>query len=252
MFIARTSLISVIVTMILGAICLSAQTPVGVQNSQDLASEQVENFRIDTDSIGVVFSDLSLIYDVPIGLEIAAHDNESERYSVDFKKGTVTQLLTQFVTQHPQYTWKIEEGVVNIFPKDGYRDRMFEDILATRMEKFSVNKNTSCWNFIESLFTKPELKTILEANKTTHRGRAPSGFYSPQLGRGFTLDVSDLTLRSLLNKVVSKSSIAKFWVITRNRDSTLSVRLSARHEDSIWTKGKRPSQQLLGDQLPKQ
>lgn len=178
MYMTRISLVTMVITVILGAKCLSAQTSVAVQNSIDLGSEQLENFQVDTESIGVFFSDLSLIYDIPIGLEIAANDHEIARYSIDFKKGTVKQLLMQFVALHPQYTWKIEDGVVNVFPKDSYRDRMFEDVLATRIGKLSVTKNTSCWNFLESLFARAELKTILEANKTTFRGRA-LGFLHP-------------------------------------------------------------------------
>ena len=248
MFKAMMCFVITILTLLLSAeLCFSAQACVAVLNSADLSAEQLENVKIDTQSISSFFSDLALTYDVPIGLEVAANDNQSARYYVEFKKGPLAEFLTQFVTEHTQYTWQIVDGVVNVFPKDGYRDPLSQDLLAVKLGKFAVRENTSCWNFIASLLDRPEMKTILEANDTTYSRRSPSGFYIPQLGRKFTLEVSDLMVGSILNKVIGGSPTAKFWVIKRNSDRTLFLHVSAHHEDSLKTRGKRPLQELLGE-----
>jgi hypothetical protein len=226
---------------------LTAQVP--IPTSSNLGAEQLQDVRIDTQGISPFFAELSLTYNIPIGLETAANEYEHTRYSIDFKKGTLAELLTQFVNQHSLYTWKIEDGVANVFPKDGYRDALSRDLLATNIERFSVKENTSCWNLAEALATQPETKRILEANKTTYSGRAPSGFYIPNVGKRFTLEVSEVTLKSILNKVVSKSSTAKFWVIGRNPDKTLLIDFIAQPEDSLRTNG-RQLRELSGDKLP--
>ena len=193
------------------------------------------------------FADLSLTYDIPIGLEIATNENKSARYYTQLEKGTLAELLTQFVARYTQYTWKIEDGVVNVFPQDNYRDLLSKDLLAVKIERLSVKEKTSCWNFVALLLESPETKSILQANDTTYSRRSPSGFYIPQLGRNFSLNVSDLTVRSILNRVISESSTAKFWLITRDPDKTLLLDVIAEHEDSLKTKGKRPLQELFGE-----
>ena len=185
--------ITLLTAVLGGTMCFSAQTAVVAQRTEDLREVQLENVKIDAQSITSFFADLSFTYDIPVGLEIAKNENESARYYTELEKGTLTDLLTQFVTRHTQYSWKIEDGVVNVFPQDGYRDPLSKDLLAMRIGKFSVKEKTSCWNFVASLLDSPETKSILQANNTTYSRRSPSGFYIPQHGRGFNLNVSDLT-----------------------------------------------------------
>jgi hypothetical protein len=120
---------------------------------------------------------------------------------------------------------------VNVFPKDSHRDALVHKLLETRIRKFSVKENTSCWALAASLVATPEMKKILEASGTTYRAPDFTGVYLPQVGRYFTLDVSNLPLKSILDKVIRQSSTARFWVITRNHDGSLNISFGAMHED---------------------
>lgn len=222
-----------ILVLLFGANNFSRAQKSAVAGKDDaLAAKQLENVQIEAQSIGRLFADLSLSYDIPIGLEIALNDDESAIYHIDFKKGTLSELLTQFVARHDQYAWEITDGVVNVFPKDYHRDLLLEELLETKIGSFSIKEKTNCWTLVESLITTPEIKEILEIKKTTYRSRSFSGAYIPQLGRHFTLDVSNMQLKTILNKVTKESQTAKFWLITRNgNDQTLFIGLSARHED---------------------
>lgn len=233
-------LITILTLLLSAQWCFSAQTSVHAI----LRSEQLEDVKIETQGVRSLFSELSFTYDIPIGLEVAANETESAWFYVDFKKGTLAELLIQFVGQHTQYTWAIEDGVVNVFPRPGYRDLMSKEILAVRIEKFLVKEKTSCWDFVASVLDKPETKAILDANDTTYTRPSPSGFYIPQLGSNFTLDVADLTLRSILNKTIRESPTAKFWVVTRNPDRTLFMHVGAQPENSLKI-DKRELQELL-------
>jgi hypothetical protein len=228
-----------ILVMFFGIINFGAAQKSALANkNSDLAAMPLENVQIEAQSIGGLLSDLSLSYDIPIGLEIALNDNELLTYNLDFKKGKLSDLLTQFVTEHDQYAWEIKDGVVNVFPKASYRDLLFHELLDTTISKFSIKEETSCWALAKSLVTAPEIKKVLAAKGESYRARSFSGVI-PQVGKNFTLELSNTTLKSILNNVIKESPTAKFWLMTRNSyDQTLYVGINARHEDIPMKDGK--------------
>jgi hypothetical protein len=196
---------------------------------QDLAGRHVDDVQIEAQGLGSLLEKFSLGYDIPIGFEAAANDDERAIYQLNSKRASLSDLLNEFVSQHEQYVWEIRGGVVNIFPKDNYRDALFRDLLATRIDKFVVKKSTSCLELSKSLAATPEVKGILTAYATSYGERSFSGSYFPQVGRDFALDVSNMTLQAALNRVIKESPSARFWLVTRNRsDQTLWLNLSAR------------------------
>jgi hypothetical protein len=211
---------------------LYAQEATVSSKKEDLAARQLENVHIKAQSIRQLFSNLSLSYDVPIGLETVWDDDDLDTYSIDFNKGTLSELLTQFITHNYQYTWEIKDDVINVFPQDNYRDVLLNELLETKIGSFAIKAHTSCWNLENSLATTPEIRTIVEAHGMTYSQGDPSGFYIQQVGRHFTLNVSNMTLKSILNKVIKESPVAKIWIIKRDSDNqTFSIRINAGFED---------------------
>lgn len=224
-------LICALALLILVNVTVLAQAPIASKTLKSLKSLQLENVEIKGQTIGAVFSELSLSYNIPIGVEIAASDNRLHDYELNFKRGTLSELLTEFVKKHDPYTWTIKNGIVNIVPADKYRDSLFQTLLAIQLTNFSVQRHTDCAALADSLMSTPEVKRVLEERSAVYRGLDYSGFYIPQLGREFTLPSSERTLQATLNAVVSTSPTAKFWVLTRNEDGTISLGFSARQED---------------------
>jgi hypothetical protein len=204
-----------------------------------LAQKRLADIHIKAQSIGQFFSQLSLANDVPIGLEIAANEDESTLYRIDFRRGTLRQLLAQFVAEHQEYAWEIRNGVVSVFPKEQYRDAVLTQLLATEISSFSVKKRTSCWALSGALAATPEIKSILDANRMTHSPGYVGGFYVPQLGKNFALTVSQMNLKSILDKVVKESPVARIWIVKRNSTEELLLTVSARMENlpKNWPKG---------------
>jgi hypothetical protein len=219
--------------MLFGATTLvCAQEPAVTNKAGNLAGRQLENVQIEEQSIESLFTALSLSYNIPIGLEIASNDDEFATYALDLKKGTLSDLLTQFARQHNQYTWEIKDGVVNIFPKQNYRDFVLDELLTVQISTFSVPENSSCFKLEESLTNTLEVRKILQTYGLSRSGLNFSGAYFPQVGRHFKLDVSEMTVKTILNKVIRESPIAKIWLIKKYRhDQTFVIRLNARHED---------------------
>ena len=199
----------------------------------NLAALQLKDVHIEAQGIEAFFSDLSLEYGIPIGLEIASNDNHFEEYDIEFKKGTLGDFLNKFVKAYNLYAWDITDGVVNIFPKGGYRDQVIDDLLKTKVASFKVTENTNCWTAIDLLLATPELKGKLEASGVVQSGLNFSGSYIPHLGRQFTLDVSNMTVKSILNKVAKDSPLAKIWVIKKyGYEQTFFIRFHALHPDA--------------------
>jgi hypothetical protein len=77
-----------------------------------------------------------------------------------------------------------------------------------------------------------EIQDVLKSYGMTPSGLNFSGGYFPQIGRRVTFDVSDMTLKEILNKVIKESTIAKIWLIKKNRsDQTVLISVNSRNED---------------------
>ena len=209
-----------------------AQESAVANKDRDLGGRQLEKVQIEGQGVEALLTDLSLSYNIPIGLEMAPHDDEFTTYTLDLKEGTLTDLLNQFVRQHNQYAWEIKDGAVNISPKSNFRDSVLAELLNVQISKFSVKENSGCWALVDSLTNTVEVQKVLKTHMMTRSGLNFSGAYFPQLGRHFKLDVSDMTVKTILNKVIKESPIAKIWLIKKhNHDQTVIIWLNARHEE---------------------
>lgn len=174
----------------------------------------LKNVQIKAESIEKLFAKFSIYYGIPIGLEVSSNDDSSSAY-INFTEGKLSELLNQTISRHSQYTWEIRDGVVNIFPKDNYRDSAFKEMLETKIANFTVQEGSSC-RLIEKLLTEtPEIQKVTTTYGLSYESRDLSGFYISQLGKNFTVKISDMTLKSILNKIVKESPTARYWFIVR-------------------------------------
>lgn len=201
------------------------------KNKVDLAQMPLRKVLFEENSIGELFSHFSFAYDVPVGLEIARGGDELTLYRMELNQGTLSDLLTQFVTDHKEYEWKIDNGVVSIFPKENYRDPIVRKLLETKISKFSVLEKTTTMSFGQNLLCNPEIKRILELYGTTYDTGTLGGFYLQQLGQQYSFDVSNMGLKVILDKVIKESPVARNWIIsTKSSPPQLFLRVYARLE----------------------
>ena len=224
----------ILTVIVSGSVGGYAQRPGEPNKFEQPHAVRLEKVRIRAQSIERFFSKLSLSYDIPVGLEVAANDDEFATYDVEVKNGSVEDLLNQFVKAHNQYTWATVDGVINVFPKDGYRDAAINELLTTEIPSFKIGKNTSCFKLVDLLLATSEVKSKLEAIGLTQSGLNFSGGYFPQLGPRFTLEVTNMSVRSILNKVAKDSPLARMWATKKyGPESTFFIRLQAYHSDTV-------------------
>jgi len=207
-----------------------AQSPDLARKNSDLATRLIKNVALEG-QLQNLLTRLSLEYDIPLGLEISSDEKLSNRYRVELREGTVKDVMDQIISQNERYDWLIENGVVNIFPRDKYRDTFLAELLTLRIGSFAVNKNSDCWKLQNDLVKTPEIKAVIDAH-----GMQPginfTGFYIPQLGRNFSLKVSDITLKALLNRIIGESPLARTWIISTDSSSrTLSLGVTSRQDE---------------------
>ena len=227
-------------TLLVLSLCLIGNERVFAQRAdvsrqeRNLATRHFKSVALEGQMVQL-FSMLSHDHDIPIGLELDSGSNDFTEYRLKLDDGTLPELLDQFVSQNPKYDWFIENGVVNIFPRAQHRDPFLAEILSLRFKSFAIKKGTSSWALEELLFTSPEIKAVLDAKGIESAGSIAnfSGGYIPQLGRDFSLNLSDSTTKQILNHVVRESPLARFWSVSRVRpDGPLSIRISSRHQNA--------------------
>jgi hypothetical protein len=183
---------------------------------------RLEKVQIEREGIAELFAAFSFTYNIPVGLEIARSGDRLSLCRIDFQKGTLSDLLAQFVAQHDEYTWKIENGVLSVFPKEDHRDPVVRELLLTEISSFSVREKTSAWHFGQNLLSTPETKRVLDLYGMTYDTGRVGGFYIQQLGQKFSFEVSGVQLKSILDKVIKESPVARNWII-RNQASAQKI-----------------------------
>ena len=206
---------------------IKAQSLDPSKKSSALATRLIKDVALEGQLWNLLTS-LSLKYDIPVGLEISADEQLSNRYRVELSEGTISDLMGQIVSQNEKYDWLIVNGVVNIFPRDKYRNAFLAELLAVRIGGFTVHENTDCLKLQDDLVNTPELRKVIDAHGM-QVGSNFSGFYIPKVGQRFSLKVSDITLKALLNRIIGESPLARTWIISTNNDSrTLSLGVTSR------------------------
>lgn len=232
------ALLSLIVALLLLGVTglVAAQVPGSSEPKTDRplsATMQLENVRLRGD-VESLLAQLALQCDIPIGFERAMNDAAIRERRMNFKQITLDDVLTQVLAEYKQYSWEIRDGVVYVFPKEGYRDPIIERFLNVEIKSFSLGKATLTYDVEAKLLKTRELEEVVDAyGLRTRSGYTLSGFFFPQLGRNFTLDVSNTTVGTILNRIVKESPVAKFWSISRNSNShMLFIDLDTSHEDT--------------------
>lgn len=208
---------SVLMPVVLAAfIAQGSPIPATTKQSGTLVDKPVVEVNIQESNIHLALSKLANQYKLPIGLEVAADDDllKERKVSVRVRAGTVKDVLDAVATQCPDYTWELKDDVINVFPKRPNRDPLLENILAVRLKAFAIEKGTARIEFTKAVVSSHELSSLLEANGLNVEYEIFSKHEIRALGRGFSVNVSDVTVKSLLNQVIKRSE-TKYWLLNR-------------------------------------
>src|SRR6185369_12242247 len=112
---------------------------------QSLVDDSIDNLDLKASNIHLMLSRLSATIKLPIGLEVSPNDDLliDRKMNLKIQKGTLRTALDSIVKQNPLYTWKIQNGVVNVFPNDPNRDHLIRAVLETKLQRFTIPRGMS-------------------------------------------------------------------------------------------------------------
>jgi hypothetical protein len=106
--------------------------------------------------------------------------------------------------------------VINVFPRDGHRDPVLKEILDTKLEKISIHKESRFF-LRETLCKNDAVMKVLNLNNVIPSNESFSSRDFNNLGRGFSLEASNDSIATVLNRVIRETQ-TKYWVIMRYGD----------------------------------
>lgn len=182
-------------------------------NNPDLLTRRIRATAIKGESIDQVLDRLSDEYGIAVGMELG-DPKSTPRSEIDLNlpETNLKDFLDSVIAKDSRYTWKLEEGVIHVWPLTG-RDTLVAALLDIKISHFSITGGTSRYRICYGIMDLPEIRSQLVI-----AGVEPMIFLSSgsmtKVGEATSFDETNLTLRELLDRIVLRTEM-KQWVITR-------------------------------------
>lgn len=186
---------------------------------EELLRLPLKDVQMHADNTGLILSRFSNQYEIPIGFEVATDDDLSITRSITIamKDGTVQDILDSIINQNPIYRWELRDGVINVFPQDRNRDSALKEILETRLEKVSLDKQTTRFMLRQLLCENAAVMKILNLYNVTPANETFTSRDFGKVGRDYSFASSNVSVATVLNDVI-RNTKTKYWVIMRYGD----------------------------------
>lgn len=206
-----------LVTLLMAAIPAEPRSGQFIKHaSQELTDAPIDNLDLEAANIHLMLSRLSAATRIPIGLEVSPNDDLlfDRKMKLHIQEATVRTALDSIVKQNPLYTWRIIDGVVNVFPTDANRDHLIRAVLETKLERFAIQRGMSRFALRQNLTAVAEVKSVLAKENVHPENQSFMSRDFDSLGRNFSLQVSNVSVSELLNRVI-RDSQTNYWVVVR-------------------------------------
>ncbi|HEX7333168.1 MAG TPA: hypothetical protein VF290_16810 [Pyrinomonadaceae bacterium] len=182
-------------------------------NEHDLLTRQIKATAIKGESIAQVLDLLVSEYDIPLGIELGDEKRTpSRKIDLDLPLTNLKDFLDSVIAKDPRYTWKLEGGVIHVWPVTG-RDTLLATLLEEKISHFSIIGDASRYAIYNDIMDLPEIRSKLVIAGVEPMIFLASGSMT-KLAKETSFNESNLTLRELLDRIVLKTEIRQ-WVISR-------------------------------------
>ncbi len=111
--------------------------------------------------------------------------------------------------QDSTYTWRLQDDVINVFPRVN-RDEVLNDILLTRVRECVIKQDIHMDGLRVLLTYMPEIKSEAQKANVSPLNLSLTGADHAPIGLSHPLKMSNATLREILNTVIRESR-TNFW-----------------------------------------
>ena len=187
--------------------------PQATANEPQLLMRQIRTTTVKNESIDQILGHLTNDYQIPIGIELGDEKLTRRReINLDLPETNLKDFLDSVVAKDPRYTWKLERGVIHVWPVRG-RDTLLPTLLDEKISHFAISGETSRYRVYTDVMNLPEIRSKLVIAGVEPMIFLASGSMT-KLGKETFFTESNLSLRELLDAIVLKTEI-KQWVISR-------------------------------------
>ncbi|MBK8811421.1 MAG: hypothetical protein IPN69_11910 [Acidobacteria bacterium] len=208
--------------IVLGFILLGSLQALSQGTSKDVLEKRI-SLTVSNMSLIYVLDELSEDHEIPIGLELTENEKFPRVVSFEISDGTLKDVLGILKTQVPEYSWEVQDGVINFFPAKG-RNPILADLLATQVAVLDFRRGSSIYEIRDALLETKELKGLM-ISKEIRRSPfvdSPSSFEPASVERDYCF--RDKTMRLILNGIVKETKF-KIWTLSlEKRDLKFTLR----------------------------
>jgi hypothetical protein len=206
-------------------VCGSSTSEVRASDQTDPLSQPIRAVSIKGETIAFALDLLTSEYRIPIGIELTDEKlGPRRKINLELPQTTLKEFLDAVVAKDPKYTWKLEGGVIHVWPVTD-RDVLIATLLDTKISHFGVADGPTRYRIHYDILNLPEIQTKLIVADV-----APMIFLNfasmDKLEKDVVFEESDLTLRELLDRLAQKTKIRR-WVIRRWGDNNEYITLTS-------------------------
>ncbi|MDE3136468.1 MAG: hypothetical protein KGL59_07830 [Acidobacteriota bacterium] len=184
---------------------------VGEQSIQQKLQATAENYTVSAPTFAGAIAAVASRFEIPVGIEIVATPSVLRPVNRRWRKASAREILTTLVDSEKGYALRADDGIVHIFGRDIVHER--SNFLNIRLKKFEVRDSIAraaqrdVWYVVHPRFLPPE------PPRPGPYGIAGSFASNPDDARfKFSLSLSDVTVRGVLNKIALSSNYP-IWIV---------------------------------------
>ncbi len=208
--IARSNLwVCVLALFLLGSTFYSANAQSSSKSTKAKLATPITDYDNQQKPLIQTLLALARDHHLPMGIERVVREAIEKPITVKIKKGTLATILAECVKQLPTYTWSVQNETIQIWT--GNENKQSSNLMNTKIPSFEISNGS----LNDANFT---LRSLLfnQVNAPPKSGSGVAGSYIGNTalteGKRITLKVKNVSVRSILNQLVSLHGEA-VWII---------------------------------------
>lgn len=179
----------------------------------EFLKQQLPEVKVKEGNITISLNSLASKFNIPLGEEPTFSHEESaidaDTHEFVLKSKTLKEVLNLIVAVNPDYTWKINNQVINFVPIDPQESYSFLNVQLPEFKEENLTIEDLKWK----IMANPSVSESLKAQGIDVKEWA----FSPggeSLEQKISLDLKNVTVRDIFNEMVKRTN-RKHWTIGR-------------------------------------
>jgi hypothetical protein len=204
---------SAVVALLIGITQIASSQK--VTDSSDILNRPTGGVQLQNPTTPDILSQALINAGVPGGIAVRSHCGRFESRFLSPANTTLRGVLDAVVAAEPEYSWNVDEGVVNFVPRDN--EPLFLRSMVSRLEVREEEPNEALFQ----LLALPEVDKVARAELGLHS--VTGGPYAVMMDgsmperKKLSLSLTNVTVREALN-AIARAHGSAVWILVRQDD----------------------------------